>query len=77
MVAAILNLFNSITFPGSGNMQSLGTSGVKGNRAFEIHQGTDGFSYYLKIYSNGLEATRVVGSFASVEEAIDYLNENY
>lgn len=77
MIAAILSLFNSIAFSTSGNIEPSVISGIKENRAFEIHQSIDRFSHYLKIYSNGVEATRVIGSFTSAEEALDYLNENY
>jgi hypothetical protein len=83
MVAALLNLLNSITFPGSGSVESFVSSGLKGDacggkpRTFEVKQGADGFSYYLKVYSHGHEATRVVGAFASAEEAFEYLNSNY
>jgi hypothetical protein len=83
MVSALLNLLNSITFSGSGSIESFVSSGSKRDACgatlctFEVWQGTDGLSYYLKIYPNGNEATRVVGSFASAEEALDYLNSNY
>jgi hypothetical protein len=82
MVGILLNLFNSINFSHSGNIESLVTSGSKADivgkaRTYEVWQGTDGFSYYLKIFSHGHEATRVVGGFASADEAIDYLNSNY
>lgn len=83
MVATLLNLLNSINFPNFGSVEPFVSSGLKSDanggkpRAFEIRQGTDGFNYYLKIFSNGNEATRVVGAFTSAEEALDYLNSNY
>ncbi len=78
MVVPFFAALNLLTVPFTSTHEPLIQKGSNGDYMYELWHASDNSGYYLKIRKHGTypkgEKPRVVGSFNSAKEALDYLN---
>jgi hypothetical protein len=81
MVVPFSGALNLLTAPFKSTYEPLIKKGSSGDYSYELWHTSNTSGYYLKILKDAMypkgEKTRVIGSFSSAKEALDYLDTNY
>lgn len=81
MVVPFFAGLNLLTAPFTSKKEPLIKKGSNGDYNYELWHTNSNSGYYLKIRKDGTypkgEKLRVIGSFNSAKEALDYLDKNF
>lgn len=81
MIASLITTLAEMIKPNQLEQEGSVERGSNQNYAYEVWKAVDGIGYYLKIRSlqkdMDFAAPRVIGSFDSVQDAINYFRHEY